>query len=65
MAGQPARVEDDAPSGQAWAGRVLRVAEWYGPRRAILNEPFQPQDVRTVECLVCLECLECLGCQSN
>jgi multidrug resistance efflux pump len=50
--GQPAIIEDDAPSGQRWTGRVLRVADWYHSRRTILKEPAPPLDVRTVECLI-------------
>jgi multidrug resistance efflux pump len=50
--GQPAIIEDDAPSGQRWTGRVLRVADWYHSRRTILKEPAPPLDVKTVECLI-------------
>jgi multidrug resistance efflux pump len=50
--GQSAVIEDDAPSGQRWTGRVLRVADWYHSRRTILKEPAPPLDVRTVECLI-------------
>ncbi len=54
-AGQAARVEDDAPSGKAWRGRVLRVADWFHPGRNIVNEPSRSPTARTVECLVELE----------
>jgi multidrug resistance efflux pump len=54
-AGQPAVVEDDVRSGNAWRGRVLRVSDWYLRRRSVLLEPPQFQDVRTVECLISLE----------
>jgi multidrug resistance efflux pump len=50
--GQPAVIEDDAPSGQSWTGRVLRIADWYHSRRTILKEPAPPLDVKTVECLI-------------
>ena len=54
-AGQPAVVEDDAPSGARWRGRVLRLAEWYHQRRTILREPSPSPDTRTVECLISLD----------
>jgi multidrug resistance efflux pump len=50
--GQRAVIDDDAPSGQRWTGRVYRVADWYSQRRTILKEPAPPLDVRTVECLI-------------
>jgi multidrug resistance efflux pump len=53
--GQAALVQDDAPSGLTWRGRVLRVADWYTQRRNSVREPFQLQDVRTVECLIALD----------
>jgi multidrug resistance efflux pump len=53
--GQPAVIEDDAPTGQRWTGHVLRVADWYHSRRTILKEPAPPLDVRTVECLIELD----------
>jgi multidrug resistance efflux pump len=54
-AGQPATVEDDATQGPRWRGKVLRVSDWYTHRRSILQEPFQFNDVRTLECLVTLD----------
>ena len=53
--GQPALVQDDAPSGLAWRGRVLRVADWYTQRRNTVHDPFELRDVRTVECLIALD----------
>jgi multidrug resistance efflux pump len=53
--GQAALVQDDAPSGLSWRGRVSRVADWYTQRRNSVHEPFQLQDVRTVECLIALD----------
>ncbi|TMQ32591.1 MAG: biotin/lipoyl-binding protein [Planctomycetota bacterium] len=53
--GQAALVQDDAPSGLTWRGRVSRVADWYTQRRNSVHEPFQLQDVRTVECLIALD----------
>ncbi len=53
--GQPALVEDDARSGAAWQGRVRRIADWYQPRRGIVSDPPQNQEVRTVECIIELD----------
>jgi HlyD family secretion protein len=54
-AGQSAMIEDDAPSGARWKGRVLRLADWYHQRRTILREPSPSPDTRTVECLITLD----------
>ena len=35
--------------------RVMRVSDWYTHRRSMLFEPFQYNDVRTLECLVSVE----------
>lgn len=53
--GQVARVEDDASAGATWSGKVTRVSDWYTHRRSILQEPFQFNDVRTLECLITLD----------
>lgn len=53
--GQLASVQDDTTGGPAWSGRVLRLSDWYTHRRSILQEPFQFNDVRTLECLVALD----------
>jgi multidrug resistance efflux pump len=50
--GQKAVVEDDAATGLRWPGRVKRISDWYTHRRTIIQEPFQFNDVRTLECLV-------------
>ena len=54
-AGQSAVIEDDAPAGRQWTGRVLRIADWYHSRRTVLKEPAPALDVRTVECLIELD----------
>jgi multidrug resistance efflux pump len=51
-AGQPAVIEDDTRAGTQWSGRVARVSDWYSRRRHPLQEPFQFNDVRTLECLI-------------
>jgi multidrug resistance efflux pump len=54
--GQLAAVQDDTTAdGPIWHGRVLRVSDWYTHRRSILQEPFQLNDVRTLECLIALD----------
>ncbi len=53
--GQTALVQDDTSASDTWRGRVMRVSDWYTHRRSILQEPFQFNDVRTLECLVALD----------
>jgi multidrug resistance efflux pump len=53
--GQPAVVEDDGRSGNAWRGHVMRLADWYTQRRMVAEEQLQLKDVRTLECLIMLE----------
>ncbi len=53
--GERALVHDDAESSLSWRGRVERVAGWYSQRRAVLHDPSQMSDVRTLECLIILE----------
>ncbi len=50
--GQGARLEDDSQPGQVWQGRVVRVSDWFTPRRSVLQEPQQRNDVRTLECII-------------
>ena len=53
--GAPALVHDDADASLSWRGRVERVAGWYSQRRAVLHDPSQMSDVRTLECVIVLE----------
>ena len=53
--GQIAYIEDDSRNGVQWKGKVERVSDWFAPRRMILQEPFQFNDVRTLECIVSLD----------
>ncbi|HYV36511.1 MAG TPA: biotin/lipoyl-binding protein [Gemmataceae bacterium] len=53
--GQIALVEDDTRNGIQWKGKVDRVSDWFTQRRSILQEPFQYNDVRTLECIIVLE----------
>jgi multidrug resistance efflux pump len=53
--GQVAYIEDDTRVGTQWKGKVVRVSEWFTHRRSILQEPFQYNDIRTLECIVLLD----------
>lgn len=53
--GQPAFVEDETRSERVWKGKVERVAHWITQRRSVLGEPFEFNDVRTVETLIRLD----------
>ena len=37
--GQKARVEDETATGEAWTGRVARLAGWYAARRGTNEKP--------------------------
>jgi multidrug resistance efflux pump len=54
-AGQSAVIEDDTRAGPQWKGKVQRVSEWFSHRRSIIQEPFQFNDVRTVECIISID----------
>jgi multidrug resistance efflux pump len=53
--GQLADIEDDTRSGVQWKGKVERISKWFSPRRNPMQEPFQFNDVRTLECIVHLD----------
>lgn len=53
--GQHASIQDDTTGGRTWSGRVFRISDWYTHRRSVLQEPFQFNDVRTLECLVAVD----------
>jgi multidrug resistance efflux pump len=53
--GQPCTIEDDSISGISWQGKVTQVSDWYAHKRSIIQEPFQINDVRTLECLVSID----------
>jgi len=55
VVGQAALIEDDARSGLALTGKVLRVSSWFTQRRSVLLEPLQRNDIRTLECIVSVE----------
>jgi len=47
-------VEDDLRPGKRpkWAGKVKRVGDWFAPRRQVILEPRQINDVRTQEYII-------------
>ena len=53
--GQAVRIHDDV--GGAWigSGRVVRLSDWYLPRRTISLGPERPTAGRTLECIVSLD----------
>ncbi|HVJ83195.1 MAG TPA: hypothetical protein VNC50_19170, partial [Planctomycetia bacterium] len=53
--GQRAEVLADRLDGKRWNGKVVRVADWIAPRRSLLDEPLERNDVRTLECMVELD----------
>jgi multidrug resistance efflux pump len=52
---QVATVQDDTTASMSWRGKVIRISDWYTHRRSVLQEPFQFNDVRTLECIVALD----------
>jgi multidrug resistance efflux pump len=53
--GQVVYIEDDTRNGAQWKGKVARVSNWFSQRRFVLLEPFQYNDVRTLECIIYLD----------
>jgi multidrug resistance efflux pump len=53
--GQTATLQDEGSTGQTWRGKVARVSDWITQRRSVLLEPFQVNDVRTLECIIELD----------
>lgn len=53
--GMKARLYDGGPDGKAWTGSVERCGDWIAHRRSLLDEPFQKNDVRTLEVIVALD----------
>jgi len=50
--GQDAIVEDDSAAAHQWKGKVVRASDWFTHKRSIIQEPFQLNDVRTLECII-------------
>lgn len=54
--GMAARIRDDSRADSpVWTGRVGRIAGWVAPRRSVLLEPGEMNDVRTTELVVELD----------
>jgi multidrug resistance efflux pump len=53
--GQRAQLFDDRLEGEHWTGVVTRCGEWIAQRRSTLDEPFERNDVRTLECLIAID----------
>lgn len=53
--GQAATIQDDTTASVTWHGKVMRISDWYTHRRSVLQEPFQFNDVRTLECIIALD----------
>jgi hypothetical protein len=52
----PAVIKDDTRADSpAWVGRVQRIAGWVAPRRSVLLEPGELNDVRTAEVVIALD----------
>jgi multidrug efflux pump subunit AcrA (membrane-fusion protein) len=47
-----AEVFTDKLDGKKWRGKVVRLSDWIAPRRSQLDEPFEKNDVRTMEAIV-------------
>jgi multidrug resistance efflux pump len=50
--GDVASVEDDPATGRTWQGTVLRLSDWITRRRSRSLEPFELNDVHTLEALI-------------
>jgi multidrug resistance efflux pump len=54
--GQAVSAQDDTTEEAAtWTGRVARLSDWFTQRRAVVQEPLEKNDVRTLECLITLD----------
>lgn len=53
--GQTVLVSDESKGDQIWRGKVERVSNWITQRRSVMQQPFEFNDVRTVETLIALD----------
>ena len=53
--GMTAEFFDDNRQKKLGRGKVVRLAPWIAQRRSLLDEPFQRNDVRTLECMVSVD----------
>lgn len=47
--------DETRPDSPTWTGRVKRIAEWVAPKRSILLEPGEQNDVRTTEVVIAVD----------
>lgn len=50
--GLEAEISMDGVNPKRWRGKVQRCSDWIASKRSLLDEPFQKNDVRTLECIV-------------
>ena len=50
--GQKAEITDDMTGSGEWHGEVMRISDWFTQRRAVLLEPMQYNDIRTLEVII-------------
>lgn len=53
--GQKATITDDMTGSGNWEGEVARISDWFTQRRAVLLEPMQYNDIRTLEVILKLK----------
>lgn len=53
--GVTARILDDVENTPLAQGKIQRCALWVSHRRSLLDEPFERNDVRTLECIVSVD----------
>jgi multidrug resistance efflux pump len=53
--GQAAAIRDDSTGEGSWAGRVIRISDWYTQRRSVMPEALQYNDARTLETIIELD----------
>lgn len=53
--GQVVRISDDITGSGDWPGEVSRISDWFTQRRAVLLEPMQYNDIRTLEVIIRLK----------
>ncbi len=53
--GQKVRISDDITGAGDWQGEVRRISNWFTQRRAVLLEPMQYNDIRTLEVIISLK----------
>jgi multidrug resistance efflux pump len=50
--GQDCVIEDDTTTSPQWKGKITSISKWFTHRRSVIQEPFQFNDVRTLECVI-------------